>query len=87
MVKIKSYKRFFGQATEGLVQHWHCCKWGWTLKFRVFASLYFSSGKQISIWLFVVNFNFIFSTCRQAGQQRFRADEFLIPHLRQAQNR
>ena len=49
-------------------QHWYCCKWGWTLKLRLFASLYFSSGRRVSIWLFVVNFNFIFSI----GQQ-FRA--------------
>jgi hypothetical protein len=49
-------------------EHWYCCKWGWTLKLRLFASLYFGSGRRISIWLFVVNFNFIFSI-----GQRFRA--------------
>jgi hypothetical protein len=31
-------------SPQVLVQHWYCCKWGWTLKLRLFASLYFSSG-------------------------------------------
>jgi hypothetical protein len=43
------------------IQHWHCNKWGWALKLRLFAWLYFGSGLRISIWLFVVNFNFIFN--------------------------
>ena len=59
-------------------QHGYCCKWGWTLKPRLFASLYFSSGRRISIWLFVVNFNFIFSI-----GQRFRAGRYKISHLQQ----
>jgi len=59
-------------------QHWYCCKWGWTLKLRLFASLYFCSGRRISIWLFVVNFNFIFSI-----GQRFRAGRYKISHLQQ----
>ena len=60
------------------LQHWYCCKWGWTLKLRLFASLYFGSGRRISIWLFVVNFNFIFSIW-----QRFRAGRYKISHLQQ----
>jgi hypothetical protein len=31
------------------------------LKLRLFASLYFGSGRQVSIWLFVVNINFLFA--------------------------
>jgi hypothetical protein len=49
------------------------------LKLRLFASLYFCSGRRVSIWLFVVNFNFIFSI----GQQ-FRAGHYKISHLQQA---
>lgn len=54
----------------------YCCKWGWTLKLRLFASLYFCSGRRISIWLFVVNFNYIFSI-----GQRFRSGRYKISHL------
>jgi ABC-type uncharacterized transport system permease subunit len=36
------------------------------------------SGRRISIWLFVVNFNFIFSI-----GQRFRAGRYKISHLQQ----
>ena len=61
-----------------LVQHWYCCKCGWTLKLGLFASLYFGSGRRVSIWFFVVNFNFIFSF----GQQ-FRAGRNKISHLQQ----
>jgi hypothetical protein len=43
---------------------------GPALKLRLFASLYFSPGRRVSIWFFVVNFNFIFSI----GQQ-FRLDK------------
>ena len=53
-------KRLRG-SPKVLVQHGVWQKWGWTLKLRLFASLYFSSGRRVSIWLFVVNFNFIFS--------------------------
>ena len=63
---------------KAAAQHWYCCKWGWTLKLRLFASLYFGSGRRISIWLFVVNFNFIFSI-----GQRFRAGRYKISHLQQ----
>ena len=56
----------------------YCYKWGWTLKHRLFASLYFCSGRRISVWLFVVNFNFIFSI-----GQRFRAGHYKISHLQQ----
>ena len=38
-----------------------------------FASLYFCSGRRVSIWLYIVNFNFIFSI-----GQRFRALQRLI---------
>lgn len=58
-----------------------CCKWGWTLKLRLFASLYFGSGRLVSIWLLVVNFNISFLigfSCR--------ADTSTIPALRQASN-
>jgi hypothetical protein len=48
------------------------------LKLRLFASLCFCSGRRISIWLFVVNFNFIFSI-----GQGFRAGHYKISHLQQ----
>jgi len=53
-------------------------KWGGTLKYRQSASLYSSSGRRVSIWLFVVTFNFIFSI-----EQRFRAGRYKISHLQQ----
>lgn len=72
------FTRFKSVTEKHYTQHWYCCKCGWTLKLRLFASLYFCSGRRISIWLFVVNFNFIFSN----GQQ-FRAGRYKISHLQQ----
>jgi hypothetical protein len=48
------------------------------LKLRLFASLYFGSGRRVSIWLFVVNLNFIFSM-----GQRLQAGRYKISHLQQ----
>lgn len=36
----------FGQGSSQ-----HCCKWGWTLKLRRFASLCYSPGLTLIIWL------------------------------------
>jgi hypothetical protein len=41
---------------------------GLDVETSLFASLYFSSGRRISIWLFVVNFNFIFSIGQRFGK-------------------
>ena len=75
---IQGFYYLTSKLFSGRDKHWYCCKWGWTLKLRLFASLYFCSGRRISIWLFVVNFNFIFSI-----GQWFRAGRYKISHLQQ----
>jgi hypothetical protein len=48
-------------------QHGYCCKRGWTLKPRLFASLYFSSGRRISIWLLLLTSTLYFQLGSGSG--------------------
>jgi hypothetical protein len=45
-------------------------KWGWTLKHRQFASLYFGSGLTNNYLALVVIFNKIFSISSCSGQDK-----------------
>lgn len=65
--------------TKSSSQHWVLCKQGWTLKLRLFASLYFGSGWTEFCWALVVNLYFYFFIGLQ-----FRAGQTTMPCLHKA---
>ncbi|HEY8687812.1 MAG TPA: hypothetical protein VIM07_01155 [Chitinophagaceae bacterium] len=67
------------QTTVGLVQHWYCCKWGWTLKLRLFASLNIGSGRRISMGFYLLSSSFSF-----LNRLWLWADSYKRPPHRQA---
>jgi hypothetical protein len=66
-------------VTKTNAQHWALCKQGWTLKLRLFASLYFGFGGRNSVGLLVVNLYFYFFIGLQ-----FRAGQTTMPCLHKA---
>jgi hypothetical protein len=45
-------------------------KQGWTIKHQLFAGISSGSGRRVSIWHLVVNFNFSFSISICTGQDK-----------------